>query len=409
MEILFVTGNLPYPPSDGWRIRVYMLIRHLSRLHRISLVTFIRTSEDIALAEGLRKYCAEIRLIPRNPRYSPLKLLRGVLGATAFPVLSYQDSRMSNTIKSMLNARRFDLVQAESLQMAQYCTNLAMHTVLDLHNIESLVMKRYAEFQRNPLKQWYAHHTSTKLAAYERQICAQFDRCLTCSDEDRDRLHALAGVVRTSVIPNGVDVEAFKADMRVETTTNSILFVGRMDYHANVDGIRWFCREVFPLLLRNRSDLTLKIVGTNPTEEVRRLAVPRQIEVTGYVEDTRPFLKKASVVIIPLRIGGGTRLKLLEAFAMGKAVVSTTVGAEGIAASPNKEILLADSAEQFADQTHTALMDGALRARLGIAARRFVELRYDWEAIVGRLNAVYDDCLATPSNSFVPVSTVSEW
>ena len=409
MELLFVTSNVPYPPIDGWRIRVFALIRHLARSYRISLVSFIRTTDDRTAVEGLRNYCAEVRLIPRNPLYSPWKLVRGLVGSTAFPILSYWDSRMAATIQSMLNVRRFDLVQAESLQMAQYCTNLAIPTVLDLHNIESLVMKRYAKFERNPLKQRYANLTSAKLAAYERQICGRFSRCLTCSEDDRDRLRELTGVDRTAVIPNGVDLEAFQPDTASQSRGQKILFVGKMDYHANVDGMRWFCQEVFPLLRRNRSDLVLQIVGADPTEEVRKLAVPGQVEVTGFVEDTRPFLREATVVVVHLRVGGGTRLKLLEAFAMGKAVVSTTVGAEGIVATPDKEILLADDPRGFAEQTEKVLVNRELRAGLGIAARRFVEIRHDWETIASRLSDVYDECLAAPRNMSVPVDSSRSW
>jgi len=392
MEILFITGNLPYPPTDGWKIRVFSLIRNLSQRHRVSLISFMRTTEDSQAIEALRAYCADVWVLPRDPRYSPWMLLLGLVGPTAFPVVNYRDQRMTDLLREILTKRSFDVVQAESLHVAQYCLGLPCHTVLDLHNIESLLMKRYAEQERHPLKRAYAEVTWRKLAAYERDVCGRFTHCLTCSEEDRRLLQEQAGVERVSVIPNGVDVDGFAPDGVGTIPSNRLVFVGRMDYHANVDGVRWFCAEVLPLVQAKRPDVVFQIVGGHPTEEVKRLTRPGRVDVTGFVEDVRPFLQAAAVVVVPLRVGGGTRLKILEAMAMGKAVVSTAVGAEGIAAVSGQDILMADRPREFADDILRLLENPDLRRRMGMAGRRLVEAHYKWECIAQRLERVYEEC-----------------
>jgi len=203
-----------------------------------------------------------------------------------------------------------------------------------------------------------------------------------------------------SVVPNGVDTDGYRsagdASLNGSSPQNSvrIVFVGRMDYHANVDAVQWFCRYVFPRIRCARPDVVLQIVGGHPTGAVRRLASPGSIEVTGFVPDVRPYLAAASVVVVPLRIGGGTRLKILEALAMGKAVISTALGAEGLEAVGGRDLLIANPPAEFADQVVAVLSDADLRARLGAAGRRLTVDTYDWSRIVRKLEGVYETCSA---------------
>jgi sugar transferase (PEP-CTERM/EpsH1 system associated) len=392
MDILFLTSNLPYPPTDGWKIRVYSLLRHLSIDHRVSLISFMRTTEDPRAVEALRTFCADLWVVPRDPSYSPWKLFLGLVGSTAFSVLNYRDKQMMGLLKQVLEKRTFDIVQAESLAMAQYCVALPHATILDLHNIESLLIKRYAKQEHNLLKRGYAEVTWRKLATYERETCKRFTRCLTCSTEDRRLVQEHIGVDCVNVIPNGVDLQAYVPDGVPGSPSNRVVFVGRMDYHANVDGVLWFCRKILPYIRRQKPDVLFQIVGGFPSEDVRRLAIPGQIEVTGFVEDVRPYLKKATAVVVPLRIGGGTRLKILEAFAMGKAVISTSLGAEGISVVGGREILLADSPEQFASKVLEVLDRLELRESLQKAGRHLVEACYSWTSIGKKLEGVYQTC-----------------
>jgi sugar transferase (PEP-CTERM/EpsH1 system associated) len=406
MNILFVTGNLPFPPADGWKIRVFSFIRTLARRHKVSVVSFMRTTEEALAVERLREAAgAEVDVIPRSPGYSPLRLIKGLVGPTAFPIINYRDERMARLMREVLSRRAFDIVQAESVHMAQYCLGLPHRTILDLHNIESLLMKRYARQERHPLKRAYAEITWRKLATYEREICRMFGHCVTCSEEERRLLHVRSGVEHVSIVPNGVDLEAIEMDEWPLCNGDDsdggsrLVFVGRMDYHANVDGVRWFCREVLPRVRAHRPDVVFQIVGAYPAPAVARLADPGRVEVTGFVADVRPYLKKATAVVVPLRIGGGTRLKILEGLAMGKPVLSTGVGAEGIAAVPGRDLLIADHPHEFAEQIFRLLDDADLRRHLGSSGRRLAVARYNWDTVVESLEEVYERCLGVTQPS----------
>lgn len=405
MKILFVTSNIPFPPTDGWKIRVYAFLRLLSRRHQVSVASFIRTTESNRTVESLRAQGIDVRVIPRRPRYDPIKLLKGLIGPMPFPIINYRDERMRALLTEMLSGESFDVVQAESLHMAQYCLGLSLPTILDLHNIESLLMQRYAQQASHPLKRFYAARTWRKLAAYERTVCPRFTHCLTCSEEERRLLRAWFGVESVHVVPNGVDVVAYRSyelagsTGRAPSSGSRLVFIGRMDYHANIDGVRWFCRDVFPRIRAQRPDVVFQVVGGHPARAITRMAQPGVIEVTGFVEDVRPYLAGASVVVVPLRIGGGTRLKILEALAMGRAIVSTRLGAEGIAAVPGRDLVVADRSDEFADQVLALLKDEELRLRLGASAQRLAASCYDWRGIVHFLEGVYGRCRSAPLSS----------
>jgi glycosyltransferase involved in cell wall biosynthesis len=215
-----------------------------------------------------------------------------------------------------------------------------------------------------------------------------------------------------SVIPNGVDVEAYAAqdialpNGAVPPPGDRIVFVGRMDYHANVEGVRWFCRQVLPRIRAHRPRVLFQIVGGYPVPAISRLARAGEIEVTGFVRNVRPYVKEASVVVVPLRVGGGTRLKILEALALGKPLVSTTVGAEGIEAVPDRDLVIADHAQAFADEVVSLLSHPEKGAALGDAGRRLVESKYNWEYIVKNLETIYEQCLDMEQPSIRTVQCV---
>jgi glycosyltransferase involved in cell wall biosynthesis len=296
-------------------------------------------------------------------------------------------------------AHEFDLVQVESLQMAQYGLGLDVATVLDLHNVESLLMKRYAEKSGHLLKRAYAEVTWRKMDAYERDVCRRFTHCLTCSDADRRFLVGRSPVNGVTVIPNGVDVpDLLPAPVAAGGTERPrLVFVGRMDYHANVDGIQWFVEQVLPRVRAASPDVLLQIVGGHPVPAVSRLARTNEIEVTGFVPDVTPFVENASVVVVPLRIGGGTRLKILEALAMGKAIVTTTLGVEGIAAESGRDLMVADTAPGFAQQVNVLLADPDRRRELGSAGYVLAREHYDWTRILADLEGVYQQALGRRS------------
>jgi polysaccharide biosynthesis protein PslH len=412
MKLLFLTGTLPYPPTDGWKIRVFALLRGLAQHHDVSVVSFMRPIDDALAAQRLREHGIALHVIPRDPRYAPAKLLQGLISQTAFPILNYSDERMAQLVRHVLRSDTFDLVQIEDIHMAQYRVGLPQPTILDLHNIESLLMRRYARQETNPLKRAYAEITWRKLATYERDTCRLFSHCLTCSDDERVLLQTRCGVDRVSVIPNGVDIDAYAAhDVGLSNGAaappgDRIVFVGRMDYHANVEGVRWFCRHVWPRIRADRPGALFQIVGGYPVPEISRLAHADEIEVTGFVTDVRPYVKHASVVVVPLRVGGGTRLKILEALAMSKPLISTTVGAEGIEAVPDRDLVIADRPEEFADEVVSLLSQTERRQALGAAGYRLVQNQYNWERIVKDLEKIYVQCLEIEQPSVRSVQCV---
>ncbi|HZS10864.1 MAG TPA: glycosyltransferase [Nitrospirales bacterium] len=389
MRLLFITNNVPYPPTDGWKIRVWAILRRLAARHAVTVVTFMRTTEDPSAADQLRANGIKVEAVRRDPRYSAIKLMRGLVGRTAFSVLNYDDTRMHAMVRRVLADGQFDVVQAESVQMSPYCVGASAFRVLDLHNIESLLMRRYAQCAANPLKRAYAEITWRKLAAYESSIYGRFDHCLACSEEDRRIALRQAPEAKITVVPNGVDVRPVLPGRAPLPGPPRLVFVGRMDYHANVDGMLWFCREILPRIRSRRGDVRVQIVGGHPSPEIRALEAKEGIEVTGFVSEVNPYVSDAAVMIVPLRVGGGTRLKVLEAMAMGKAIVSTTVGAEGIAVTPGADIVFADDPASFATAVLQLLDKPAHAERLGAAARRLAEARYDWDGIVDRLEALY--------------------
>jgi sugar transferase (PEP-CTERM/EpsH1 system associated) len=395
MNILFVTATLPYPPTDGAKIRLFSLIKNLPTRHKIFVASFVTPADHPDAIDHLRGYCEDVQVVRRDPRYPVSKILWGLVSPTPFPILNYRDPGMAALVKRMVKSHSFDIVQAEALQVAQYCTESRGCRVLDLFDIQSAVMKRYAYQQHDVLKRTYARITAKKLARYEQRIGPRFNHCLTVSPDDQDFVQKRMGFESVSVIPNGVDLDAYAFDDSQSVENNRIVFVGRMDYPANEDGVRWFCRQVLPFVQAQRPDTLLQIVGKYPSKEVKQLASPR-VEVTGFVEDVRPFLKAATVCIIPLRVGGGTRLKILEGWAMGKAIVSTSVGAEGLTIKPEQDILIANDPRGFARQIVRALESPELRKSLGRAGRSVVESRYGWNMIGKCLEAVYEHILRHP-------------
>jgi sugar transferase (PEP-CTERM/EpsH1 system associated) len=399
MDILFVTAALPYPPTDGTRIRLFSLIKNLAKRHDISLVSFVTPTDRRESIDYLHGFCKNVRLVHRNSRYSISKLIWGVFGPTPFPILNYWDPAMAAAVNGLTQSTAFDIVQTEALHMAQYSLGLGGCRVLDLFDIQSVVMRRYADHQCHIGKRLYAQVTARKLTRYEHMISPQFTHCLTASPVDRDFMQKQVGISEVSVIPNGVDLDAYPPSRTRPASEKRIVFIGRMDYTANVDGIMWFCRHVLPLVRVHRPDTLLQIVGKYPTEEVKQLGLPGRVEVTGFVNDVRPYLEAAAVSIIPLRVGGGTRLKILEGLAMGIPIVSTSVGAEGLEVTPGKDILIADDAHGFAQHVVQILEDMELRDNLGRAGRQLVEDHYGWNMIAQRLETLYESLLREASRA----------
>jgi len=389
MKVLFLTSTLPHPPVDGWRIRVHHLLRALASEHDVTLLSFQTLRDPASAVTALGRLCDPVQVVQRTHRYSARALLLGLLGRLPFSVRNYRVPAMHAKLAEIIASTRPDIIQVEDIHMAQYVLPLrGFPLVLDMHNIESLLLLRYADRQRDPLRKIYARLTAAKLGRYERAAAPAFARVLTCSDLDARHITDRLGYSRVAVIPNGVDAGCF-APRPEREEPDTLVFVGRMDYVANHDAMVFFCRSVLPRLWRSVPKARLYVVGHEPSRAIQRLARDPRIVVTGSVPDVAEFVARATVFVAPLRYGSGTRLKILEAMAMAKAVVATPLGREGIEARPGEEIVLAESPEDHARALVELLRDRGRREAIGQRGRELVLRKYTWAAIGSELLELY--------------------
>jgi glycosyltransferase involved in cell wall biosynthesis len=389
----------PYVPSrsSGGPVRLHGLVMGLPEWCDVTVLAFESGIQERDLAtRAVRERCREIVTIRNDlfalPQAAKRALqLRSVLSTRSFDRITHERAPFQAALESVLERSPFDIVQIEHSYMAHYAIPPGPAIVLDAHNVEYEVRARSAAVTAAGPRKLYDAVNWRKLRREEERSWRTAAACAVTSARDEATIRKAAPAALTAVVPNAVDTSHFSPGP-AQADPLSILFFGTMAYYPNVDAVLFFLREVMPLLRKSHPSVRLRIVGSLPPRAVTGLAGP-DVTITGYVEDVRPYLERANVVVAPLRIGGGTRLKILEAMAMARPVVSTSLGAEGLAATHGQEILIADSPEQFAAQVGRVLDDVDLTARLGLAARRLVEERYDWKASARRLETLYWDAL----------------
>jgi polysaccharide biosynthesis protein PslH len=401
MRILLLTAQLPYPPQAGGALRMFGLIEGLHRAgHTLDLLAFTDQPSDQpdAAATPLAALCNRIVTVPAPHRTMTARLRDLLFSGKADMSQRYYSARYTETLTELLRGTSYDVVQFESLEMAtylptvqQWCPSATL--IYDSFNAEYDLQRRIATIDgRSPsrlpgaiysLIQW------RRLVYFERSVCQAVHHVIAVSDADADAFRRLSPGVPVSVIPNGIYVAEYeKTAQRLELgTESSLLFTGTMNYRPNVDAILWFTGDVFDTIRQAVSNVRLFIVGNKPAARLDALRGRPDIEITGYVQDVVPFLHSATVYIAPLRMGSGTRLKLLQAMAAGCAIVSTSIGAQGL--NVKDEILIADDADSFARAVTLLLKDPARRAELGKAAKRSVCDHYDWSVIIPRLLELY--------------------
>lgn len=400
MQLLFLTPQLPYPPHQGTTIRNYHLIRGLAARHTIDLLTFLAPGQVLHADNPLYTYCRRIFCAPqplRTLRQRGNDTLRSPLPDMA---LRLESKEMRALVATQAQCEQYDVVQIEGIEMAQYGLQLARGAatrpllIFDDHNCEYLLQQRNAFTDLRRPRRWLAAAYSLlqwrKLRHYEATICRQADLVLAVSEPDKAALQALGTARPMIVIANGIALgDAASAIDHAQPDPFTLLFVGKMDYRPNIDGALWFAQKVLPLLLAVEPRVRFQIVGMNPHARLDPLRANPAIEITGAVDHVAPYLAKAGIYVVPLRVGGGTRFKVLEAMAAAKAIVSTTLGVEGIDLHDEHELLLGDTPRAFADAVLRLLRDqqatGTLTANLGQRARAFVEANYSWHEIVPKL------------------------
>ena len=379
-----------WPLTTGARIRDYQLARYLSRHTEVHYAGLVAAGDP---AGRLPADCVLRRtLFLREKAYSPLNLLRGLKGPLPVTVLNYTSEHIKQELAGLLADGGFDAVQIEGVHLVEYVSVIRREcgripVVADWHNIESEIMWRYAETAPNALRRRIARQTAPLIEQAENRLLRMCDAHTVVSARDKAKLLSRAPGARITVVPNGVDVEFYGVGERV-SNPREILFVGSMDYHANADAAIWFASNVWPLLKRAIPDLVFRIVGRDPVPEVRALVTP-DILVTGTVDDIRPYYARAAATVVPLRVGSGTRLKILESMAAGIPVVSTRLGAEGIEARDGCDILLADEPASLAEALKSVVTDGVLAERLRVEGRALVSRLYDWSRAGQKLYSVH--------------------
>lgn len=400
MKLLWISHCIPYPPKTGVLQRNYNLLREAARLAEVHLLAVNKRGVlpgEYDLAEArfeLGKLCRRVEIvqlpIESSARLFYWKAFQSLLSKDPLSVTWVESAALRRRLRTMLQEVEFDIVHFDTISLAVY-RNEVSHAakILNHHNIESHLLKRRSGLEGNPLKRLYYALEGEKLQRYEQAACGQFDTNFTVSELDGQRLTALVPAARVDVIANGVDVEYFTPGGK-PIIPGRLLMVSGMNWFPNRDAVLYMCTEIWPLLTARDEGLSWAIVGASPPREVLELAArDRRVTVTGFVDDVRPHLAEAEVYLCPMRDGGGTRVKILDALSMGKAIVSTTMGCEGIDVTPGKDVLTADSPQDFVDQILRLRGDAALRKSLGREARRIAVESYSWPVIGNNLSAVY--------------------
>ncbi len=402
MRLLFLTGQVPYPPHAGGALRTYGLLHGLHQAgYSIDLLTFIDADQPDPASTPLAEYCDQIITVPTPRRHLPTRLRE--LLTTSQPDMARRAfaTAFQAKLRSQLVHRAYDLVQIESLEMAAYLPTInavrpAVRVIYDSFNAEYDLQRLMYEVDRHNLSRLpyaiYSLVQSRRLSSFEKSVCEQVDRVIAVSDEDARAFANLAPGVPVEVIPNGIFVEEYsRTTQQFDLGSAALVFTGTMNYRPNVDAVLWFADHVLGDIRKTVPDVRFFVVGNRPHERLYAIRQRSEVEVTGYVQDVLPFLHSAAVYVAPLRMGSGTRLKLLQAMAARCAIVSTHVGVAGIKATPGQELILADDAISFAQATIGLLRDPAGRARLGKAAHDLVCQQYDWTVILPRLLRVYQE------------------
>ena len=420
MHILFLTQIVPYPPDAGPKVKTWHVLRYLAgQGHRVTLATFVRPEEQPYI-ETLREISQQVYSVPiQRSRFADIGYwLRSYLTGRPFLIERDDLAAMRALVKQILETEAVDAVHADQLSMAQFVLDLKSGgdhptpmLVFDAHNAVWTIMDRMR--QTAP---WYLRPVialeAQRTKRFEGRVLEQFDHTLAVAEPDRLALLEAwesspdgrsKKTPAITVVPIAVDAEQLRPVKRCPDSLN-ILTMGTLHYPPNADGIRWFARQVFPLIHAELPSANLTIIGKNPPADFFQIQAqdPQTITVTGYVPDLTPYLEQAAVMVVAVRAGGGMRVRILEAFSRGVPVVTTTVGLEGIAAEPGQDVLVADSPQDFARETLRLLRDPALQATLSENGRLLVERMYDWRIVLEKMNQIYSSPMAEKAAERLP-------
>ncbi len=396
MRILFLSPTLPFPLTDGGRIRVFNLLKQIALKNDVTLLALETQPTDknsIAHVEQLGVKVHLVEYAATLPPFSAKTFFFALFKRQPITVARYDVPVYRSKFKELLTTETFDIVHYEMFHTAHFHTETDLPGVLSLQNVDSAIWQRLQGETRNLFYKCAYWSQKRAFQRYERVLSPKFDVVTCTSEVDAAVFEGYCAEDTVKVIPNGVDVTHFSPDHASENAAH-LIYIGSMDWYPNEDAAIFFAEEILPQIQKDVPDAKFTIVGGNPSERVQRLTDMEGVVVTGRVPEIKPYFSEATVFVVPLRIGSGTRLKILEALAMGKAVVSTTVGAEGLALRDGEEILIADEPDTFANAVTRLLTDRELRQKIGTNGRARVEKDYDWRSIAERLHSVYESLLS---------------
>jgi glycosyltransferase involved in cell wall biosynthesis len=380
MRVLFLSPWYPYPQNNGSKIRIYNLLKSLARKNEIHLISFVRPAEQVD-PSGLKGICESIETIPWKD-FHPLRLkaLVGFLNSKPRSVADTYSVEMESCVKHICQQTQPDLMICSEFGTAIYAPPPNELPAI-FEDIElSIYWDAWTKSRRFP-NRFRRRLTWLKTRRYIRQLLRNFNACTVVSKAELDLVASIAPNHQDIyLIPNGVDLEEFQPDSE-QPVENTLIYNGALTYSANLDAMKFFLEQIFPQVKSQIPDVFLSITGSYQGVDTSGLCIDDTVKLTSFLPDIRPAIAKSWTVVVPLRTGGGTRLKILEAMALGTPVISTTKGAEGLEVTPEKNILLADDPANFARQTIRLLQDSNLRSSLSINGRKLVEAKYGWNEI----------------------------
>ncbi len=410
MKILWLSHLIPYPPKGGVLQRSHYLIRELAKYHQVDMLAFnqkklvkpfFRSNE-----EGVHKaktffnsICVNLDVcdIPSQKSfYSTYKVALKSLLYEPYNINWLKSEDYAIKLKKWLDREDYDVVHFDTISLLPYLKLVlsGMATTLDHHNIESHMLKRRAKKERSFFRRLYFWQEGNRLARYEQKFCTRFDLNFTCSDVDTDRLHKISPQAKVMTIPNGVDLDYFKP-LGKTVQRKSIIFVGRMNWYPNIEAVQFLAEKIWPYLKKKVPDLECEIIGANPPPQIRDYSFRwPDFHVHGYVDDVRPLIESASVYVCPIQDGGGTKIKILDAMALKKAIVAHPIACEGIQVKDGQDILLAENENAFINYIYHLINDEEKRASLGYNACQTIKDRYDYAIIGKKLSEAFSLCIS---------------
>jgi glycosyltransferase involved in cell wall biosynthesis len=394
MNILQLTPRIPYPPHDGGAIAMYNTTKYLQQRGNKVTVLALNTNKHYQKPESIQDICTAVHSVDINTDIRLFKAMFNLFKSIPYNVERFVSRKFTQKLKKLLQTEKFDVIHLEGTFVAWYIDVIRKYTdtpvFLRSHNVEYLIWERlYKNSPRSPQAQ-YIRYLAKKLKRFEAKYFNKFDGILAITKEDAKRMYEdLKVTVPIEVIPAGVDFESFTLNPEIQTLPNSLFLFGSLDWMPNVEAVLWFYHKVFLQLRQEIPDIKLYIGGKNPPEEIRSLHNENDIFVYGNVPSARDFMQSFEIMLVPLLSGGGMRIKIIEGMAMQKVIISTRIGAEGIDITPEQDILIADTPQEFITQIKRCFEDTALKEKLSNNAIKTVKMHYDWQHITQKTMEFY--------------------